>query len=688
MFRNHSKNGTVVLLCLAMLLGALMLFGCNSGSDGKDGSPGAAGPEGPPGTTELVVTDESCTVCHSADKIADIAVYHPDPTDKDLTVTVNTIEDTGGGILRVNFTLTGEAGAPVTGVADIGSNRIYLADIVPAGTDASYLVGGAPAPAGTWFTDYLERWAYERSSGPLGTWAEVGGGVYTYTFATAAGSPEALAEAPDFDATHVQRLVMRVGLDGYNNAVGIQDFMLDGTLLDPQRVLAPSDGCQTCHSPQMQNAAHADSYLDTRACNVCHSPLGHYGERMQNDDAYLTVLAHQIHGAIEGARFDWSEVTYPQDIRNCVTCHTGADNMTDAWKSNPTIEACGSCHETVDFTTGENHAGGVQANGTCYVCHPADGDGFGKSVTVAHDTTPTGVNVPEFDVTLTITDPANSSYYVAGEAPQVRVTLKYHDTGDDVPYWLYTTPQDNAGAVGNGLRVASVYVYGPRAKSVPVLATDTITDPTFDSETDTPDQSHDMFVGGSDRLVTTNETGFGYQLLAIPADMEAGTYMVRVRMGDYGRVGSGNYHIESTAFATIQIGTDTVEEKVAGDACTGCHGTGTAPFHDERHSVVFDTDECLACHDQSGNFAIPIANRVHAVHDANTDGDIYVINGGNPASRDWSDVTYPQEISYCVGCHNSGDTTYKTLPYTMPCAGCHVGTPGVLDHTRQNGGPY
>jgi OmcA/MtrC family decaheme c-type cytochrome len=167
--------------------------------------------------------------------------------------------------------------------------------------------------------------------------------------------------------------------------------------------------------------------------------------------------------------------------------------------------------------------------------------------------------------------------------------------------------------------------------------------------------------------------------------MEPGTYMVRVRIGDYGRVGNGDYRIESVAFTTIQIGTDTIEKKVAGNACIDCHGTGTAPFHDERHAVVFDTDQCLACHDQSGNLAVPIANRVHAVHSANSDGDIYNIEGG---SRDWADVTYPQDIARCVTCHTSGNITYKTLPFMMPCAGCHVGNPGVLDHMRQNGGPF
>jgi hypothetical protein len=172
-------------------------------------------------------------------------------------------------------------------------------------------------------------------------------------------------------------------------------------------------------------------------------------------------------------------------------------------------------------------------------------------------------------------------------------------------------------------------------------------------------------------------------------------------------VGTGNYHIESTAFTDIQIDTATVEPKVAGNACIDCHGTGTAPFHDERHAVVFDTDQCLACHDQSDNFAIPIANRVHAVHSANPEGDIYVLDGGNISSRDWSDVTFPQNIlstvtghaeddglPRCVACHTSADVTYKTLPYMMPCVGCHANGSNTInsmpdiDHMRQNGGPF
>jgi hypothetical protein len=106
-----------------------------------------------------------------------------------------------------------------------------------------------------------------------------------------------------------------------------------------------------------------------------------------------------------------------------------------------------------------------------------------------------------------------------------------------------------------------------------------------------------MFVGGTDPLVATDASGFKYQLMPIPASMVAGTYMVRVWVDGYGRVDSGNYVIESTAFTTIQIGTDEVQAKVSGDACFSRHGTGISPVHDERHAVVYDTDECLACHE-------------------------------------------------------------------------------------------
>jgi len=177
-----------------------------------------------------------------------------------------------------------------------------------------------------------------------------------------------------------------------------------------------------------------------------------------------------------------------------------------------------------------------------------------------------------------MTPPAGTSY-ARSEEVDITVTLVDRATGLPVPGTAYTTARDAAGVAGGGLRVASLYVYGPRSKPVPMTGTQAIS----------------LFTGGTDANVTTDATGFKYHL-TIPSSSTTtpnGTYMVRVRIGDYSRVSDTNYKIESLAFQRFQIGTTTVQQKIDGDACVDCHGTGTAPFHDARHAVVFDSDECV-----------------------------------------------------------------------------------------------
>jgi hypothetical protein len=266
---------------------------------------------------------------------------------------------------------------------------------------------------------------------------------------------------------------------------------------------------------------------------------------------------------------------------------------------------------------------------------------------------------------------------------------------------------DAAGVVGGGLRVASLYVYGPRAHSLPVLTTASVT-PNADG---LYGQSNPLFltlltgtppapVANTDPQLRTDATGFKYQLLPIPADMAPGTYMVRVRIGDYGRVGAGNYVIESLAFTNIQIGTATVEPKLSGDACVECHGTGYFSPHNERHAVVFNVDECLSCHDYSGNHADPISNRTHAIHGATGSGDLAGPNSDPPEpSTDWSHVTFPQRANNCTICHTNPDaeTPVWESPDAVACAGCHGGDPtaaafpleaAAASHMVQNGGDF
>jgi len=76
---------------------------------------------------------------------------------------------------------------------------------------------------------------------------------------------------------------------------------------------------------------------------------------------------------------DFSTVAFPQDIRNCYYCHEGTDPAKKPlqaanWYSYPSAKACGSCHDNLDFATGEGHEAGPATDGECANCHVPQGD--------------------------------------------------------------------------------------------------------------------------------------------------------------------------------------------------------------------------------------------------------------------------------------------------------------------------
>ena len=175
MARHHSKKGIRTVFLAAVTLGTILFFGC-SGDNGDTGATGPAGPPGPAGP--VTTTSESCVVCHSAGKTADIAVAHPDPTGLDVTLSNITLTNTGG-IPVVTFNAATSAG-PVTDLV-FSDVQVYMANLVPANTETNW---------GTWPTAYFERWAAENSSTAGATFDDTNAaaGNYTYTFATGFGS--------------------------------------------------------------------------------------------------------------------------------------------------------------------------------------------------------------------------------------------------------------------------------------------------------------------------------------------------------------------------------------------------------------------------------------------------------------------------------------------------------------------
>jgi OmcA/MtrC family decaheme c-type cytochrome len=185
--------------------------------------------------------------------------------------------------------------------------------------------------------------------------------------------------------------------------------------------------CNACHNvlggipgdTATNNSAafHGGSRNDARYCVVCHTGQRKYGQAEATTTATgysgntyringfavgkLPTHIHKIHMGSDltktgynYANVLYNKITYSQDVKNCTTCHDGtpgAANATaqgDNWKSVPSREACGACHDGINFATGKGwtladfeagtqatsigHVGGAKADDSqCALCHDA-----------------------------------------------------------------------------------------------------------------------------------------------------------------------------------------------------------------------------------------------------------------------------------------------------------------------------
>jgi len=643
-------------LFVGLVVVVLALAGCG-GSDGDDGAPGATGPAGPPGQDAVAAGD----------------VVPLNPV-LDLSNTIS--YDAASGVVTIHFFLTeSEDGPGIDVTSDAYEMRVYVSELVP-NTDPAEGLGGV------WHQMIAERGTPAAGSPMDGTLTLVDAATGEYTYACATPLPA----SPNVIRATV-RARWREDVNGervvFANPVNASYDFLQA---DPGTELASSgadtvttEACETCHGARIGDVGHGGGYTEVKTCDHCHN-LDYQATR-GGPEADLAFMIHRIHDAgVFTELGDFSEVTYPQEIHTCTKCHVGPEAnlaFTVLTRNN-----CGSCHDNVDFATGAGHAGGpMPDDADCDVCHNG---GIAQETQVAHEIAPAPANVPEFDVTLSMSPPANGEFYVAGEAPAVVVTLA--SGGVPVPGTLYTADQDAAGNAGAGLSAANLFVYGPRSNAVPVLTTNSTTDPAYDPTAGAPTQGHPLFLNrlvsgvptpNDDPLIRTDPNWFAYQLLPIPANLAPGTYMVRFEGGDYGAVDETNYQTSSTAVINFQVGTAEEEHKRSGDACTDCHGDTIMHLEGAHpHHAPFDTDGCLACHDLSDNYGEYIGNRVHAVHGATVTGDLHATQG-DVNNRDWSEVTFPRPANNCRTCHTDPDaeTPVWRDPNEIACGGCHGADP-------------
>jgi OmcA/MtrC family decaheme c-type cytochrome len=195
-------------------------------------------------------------------------------------------------------------------------------------------------------------------------------GYYTYRFSTNITDP-AQTNGVVFEPNRTHRIAIQLS---YRNAAGATvrvnpyfDVTFDANgrsvaVTNPNQTRLVSDValCNNCHD---RLALHGGGRVDVQYCVLCHNP----GTTDANSGNVLTMMTmtHKIHAGrllasqvdaggenyviwgFNATKHDYSEVGFPQDLRNCTVCHTAADPKTpqgDYWKSRASKEACLTCH--------------------------------------------------------------------------------------------------------------------------------------------------------------------------------------------------------------------------------------------------------------------------------------------------------------------------------------------------------
>jgi OmcA/MtrC family decaheme c-type cytochrome len=520
-----------------------------------------------------------------------------------------------------------------------------------------------------------------------GTFTKDEEGVYTYTFATKApanferGSTHSIGvwsarDLSEFDMDAVA-----------NYSSDVFNFVPNGSPVTVTRDVVRTQSCNKCHDPL---SAH-DERQTLELCNICHNPQGSDPDTGNTID--MVVMTHKIHMGHElpsvqagghyqiigrnNAVADFSTVGFPADPRRCTFCHeqnTGAAQATAYLK--PNRAACGSCHDDVNFATGEKHVNLPQlSDNQCASCHVPQGElEFDASIMGAH-------TIPEFSqelpgVVFEITDVRDGE---SGKNPTVTFTVK-NKAGD---------PVTNI----SGMRL-SIVMAGP----------------TSDYSSYVSETVNNAPGSGGTYTYTFNR--------AIPADAK-GTFA----MGIEGYANATLLPGTTREMAVRDAGVNKVKyfsvdgspvaprrQVVSLDKCNSCHAF--LSLHGGNRNTV---EQCVLCHnpnttdsgtrpaDQQPARTIQLAYMVHRIHTGEESTREIVIYGRGGSRNDFGEVRYPGDRRNCNACHVNGSEQLPLSesllqvqdprgllnpmgPATAACTGCHTSTPAAshaLSNTTQ-----
>jgi OmcA/MtrC family decaheme c-type cytochrome len=621
---------------------------------------------------------------------------------------------------EVNADGTMRARVRVTDPRGLGLDRLGVT--TPGNVAMTFVMAYLPAEPGAKYVAYTTRQqtspitrvtATQAAGEATGTFQQVAEGEYLYTFTT-----RAPANA-NRNLTHSVLVYGNRNLSEFDLGTNYDDdvftFVPAGGQVTQTRDIVKQATCNKCH---FELAAHGGSRRSIEGCILCHTPQTTDPDTGESVD--MVVMTHRIHAGEElpsvqaGKKYiiignaqsvhDYSTVVFPADARNCQFCHETpaggqAPAQLNAWMTRPNRAACGSCHDNVNFATGENHANLPQiSDSQCSTCHQPQGElEFDLSIRNAHLIPEKTAARPGLNLEI-----LNVRNTAPGQRPVVTFTAK---NAAGRPYTMSEFP---AGTLN---RLALVLAGPAHDYGETNFGSDVLT-PGYVSEDPVP------------RATCASDGTCTYEFQhAIPANA-VGTYSVSIEGrralsilpgttrqidSEYGAVNKVSY------FGVGNAATDVRRQIVTTEKCNQCHGF--LSLHGENRNRV---EHCAVCHNasetdvrrrptatvqserakpaESVDFATMI-HRIHTGEHMQQFNRTYTVIGFGGAVIPFDEVRYPVQnpngsvgaTSVCSMCHVGGS---ENLPLpdevnrkkvtdpagfinpagrvTSACLGCHV----------------
>ena len=370
----------------------------------------------------------------------------PETPDVGLKAAITAASVGADGTVQVTFTLTDDAGAPVTPVLssttdpDEARVRFTIARLDEVSETLEGLTrqftryrNYITSPQTSPITGQTANLPTYDSRGTLGT-VDSAAGVYTYTFG------RKLPSGFDTSLTHtIGAQVERTVDETRHIANPLFDFVPAGGAVTTMREVVVTQQCNTCHN---RLEAHGGGRREVKLCQLCHTD-----QAVDPDTGNSIELLNMIHRIHDGrdlpsvtngpvgseftiVGFNQSRITFaekvkacsagafanipctndsecgsggtctaaittgigfPRDIRDCEACHTGGAQAAQ-YLNDPSTPACASCHDDVNpgqtataaGAPGSGHLAGAQTEAACHLCHTPTGEEFGDSVGGAH----------------------------------------------------------------------------------------------------------------------------------------------------------------------------------------------------------------------------------------------------------------------------------------------------------------